>query len=497
MSLHLAAQHLSTKGRGDDTELVHMTKGEVAGLHALAKRHGGSLTRNPETGLTEAGFLSNILPAIVGGATAIFAPEALPWVAGGLGLATASKTGSLGSGIAAGLGAYGAGTLTAGVAGLGATTAASNLAAQDIASGYGSQIATDAAGNAVEGNAQDALLNRTADSVAQSGLNNTLATGASAAASDPSALASQMGGWGSVAKAAGMAAAPILASSMANGATNPGAGSNTGTIDPYTFSRNQVPASKMTPPLIGAKYQPGQDTSQRQYFNNEYTAGTPYQYTAAEGGQVPGYAPGGMVSPKPDMTSVGGNMNAPMAYNHSRVFATPTQAPVPQHVLKMAGGGMPSVSPNGINQPIDPSTGMPYAQPTDLLSSLTSMGRNGQSFSTPFAEGGSIEAMARKGTIIPRMATGGLGAYSDGGQMLKGPGDGMSDSIPATINQKQPARLANDEFVVPADVVSHLGNGSSDAGAKQLYAMMDRIRQARTGTKKQGKKVNPTKYMPA
>ena len=448
MSLHLAAQHLSTKGRGDDTELVHMTKGEVAGLHALAKRHGGSLTKNPETGLTEAGFLSNILPAIVGGATAIFAPEALPWVAGGLGLATASKTGSLGSGIAAGLGAYGAGTLTAGVAGLGATTAASNLAAQDIASGYGSQIATDAAGNAVEGNAQDALLNRTADSVAQSGLNNTLATGASAAASDPSALASQMGGWGSVAKAAGMAAAPVLASSMANGATNPGAGSNTGTIDPYTFSRNQIPVSKMTSPLIGAKYQPGQDTSQRQYFNNQYTAGTPYQYTAAEGGQVPGYAPGGMVSPEPDMTSVGGNMNAPMAYNHSRVFATPTQAPVPQNVLKMA-------------------------------------------------EGGSLQEMAQRGTIIPRMATGGLGAYSDGGQMLKGPGDGMSDSIPATINQKQPARLANDEFVVPADVVSHLGNGSSDAGAKQLYAMMDRIRQARTGTKKQGKKVNPTKYMPA
>jgi hypothetical protein len=89
-----------------------------------------------------------------------------------------------------------------------------------------------------------------------------------------------------------------------------------------------------------------------------------------------------------------------------------------------------------------------------------------------------------------------LGGYSDGGRMLKGPGDGMSDDIPATIANKQPARLANEEFVVPADVVSHLGNGSSEAGAKQLYKMMDRVRQARTGNKKQGKQIKADKYMP-
>jgi hypothetical protein len=101
------------------------------------------------------------------------------------------------------------------------------------------------------------------------------------------------------------------------------------------------------------------------------------------------------------------------------------------------------------------------------------------------------------------MAGGGLadlGDYADyagGGRMLKGPGDGMSDSIPATIAGKQPARLANDEFVVSADVVSGLGNGSSDAGAKQLYKMMDRVRAARTGKQAQAKQINPTKYMPA
>jgi hypothetical protein len=89
--------------------------------------------------------------------------------------------------------------------------------------------------------------------------------------------------------------------------------------------------------------------------------------------------------------------------------------------------------------------------------------------------------------------------YAEGGtpRFLSGGGDGMSDSIPATINNKQPARLADGEFVIPADVVSHLGNGSSKAGAKQLYSMMDRIRTARTGNKKQGKQVNPRKYMPA
>jgi hypothetical protein len=80
-----------------------------------------------------------------------------------------------------------------------------------------------------------------------------------------------------------------------------------------------------------------------------------------------------------------------------------------------------------------------------------------------------------------------LGSYSDGGQLLKGPGDGVSDSIPAQIGRKQPARLADGEFVVPARVVSELGNGSTDAGAKQLYAMMDRVQKNRKKTVGKGK----------
>jgi hypothetical protein len=91
-----------------------------------------------------------------------------------------------------------------------------------------------------------------------------------------------------------------------------------------------------------------------------------------------------------------------------------------------------------------------------------------------------------------------LGGYAAGGnpRLLKGPGDGMSDDIPAVIGRKQPARLADGEFVVPADVVSHLGNGSTDAGAKKLHQMMDRIRTDRTGRKKQAPEVNANKYLP-
>ena len=130
---------------------------------------------------------------------------------------------------------------------------------------------------------------------------------------------------------------------------------------------------------------------------------------------------------------------------------------------------------------------------------------NPDSYRPAYAEGGitdiDLGTTARLSpSPVMMMAEGGisdLGHYSDGGRLLKGPGDGMSDSIPAKIGRRQPARLADGEFVVPADVVSHLGNGSTDAGAKQLYDMMDKVRRARTGNKKQGKEINPRKYVPA
>jgi hypothetical protein len=114
------------------------------------------------------------------------------------------------------------------------------------------------------------------------------------------------------------------------------------------------------------------------------------------------------------------------------------------------------------------------------------------------------QAEASGSSLDPEMAAQGgimhssLGGYAAGGnpRLLKGPGDGMSDNIPATIADRQPARLADGEFVVPADVVSHLGNGSTDAGAKKLHEMMNKVRKARTGNPKQGKQINPNKFIP-
>jgi hypothetical protein len=101
-------------------------------------------------------------------------------------------------------------------------------------------------------------------------------------------------------------------------------------------------------------------------------------------------------------------------------------------------------------------------------------------------------------TPMQNFEHGGIPGYAMGGmpRFLSGGGDGMSDSIHANIDGSQEARLADGEFVIPADVVSHLGNGSSKAGAKQLYSMMDRVRQARTGRKSQGREINPNKLMP-
>jgi hypothetical protein len=127
----------------------------------------------------------------------------------------------------------------------------------------------------------------------------------------------------------------------------------------------------------------------------------------------------------------------------------------------------------------------------------TYQGNNGKKYDASGKEimaGGGMAGYALGGL-------GSLGGYSDGGRLLKGPGDGVSDSIPATIGRKQqPARLADGEFVVPARIVSELGNGSTDAGAKKLYAMMDRVQRARgktTGKNKVAANSRADKYLPA
>jgi hypothetical protein len=113
-------------------------------------------------------------------------------------------------------------------------------------------------------------------------------------------------------------------------------------------------------------------------------------------------------------------------------------------------------------------------------------------------DGGPIFSSASRPELA-RLAGGGianLGGYSDGGQLLRGPGDGVSDDIPATIGNKQPARLADGEFVIPARIVSELGNGSTDAGARKLYAMMDRIKKTRAKAKNIAANTKADKHLP-
>ena len=127
----------------------------------------------------------------------------------------------------------------------------------------------------------------------------------------------------------------------------------------------------------------------------------------------------------------------------------------------------------------------------------------GGSFSGSGADAGADGGGEANGGLMHAYAAGGgynLGDYSDGGRLLRGPGDGVSDSIPATIGKKQPARLADGEFVVPARIVSELGNGSTEAGARKLYAMMDRVQSARgktVGKGKVAKNSRAERYLPA
>jgi hypothetical protein len=134
------------------------------------------------------------------------------------------------------------------------------------------------------------------------------------------------------------------------------------------------------------------------------------------------------------------------------------------------------------------------AAATSAAASAASVGV-GDAAASGGRRGGQVSGYAMGGGL------GSLGSYSDGGRLLKGPGDGVSDSIPATIGAKnQPARLADGEFVIPARIVSELGNGSTDAGAKKLYAMMDRVQRARgktTGKNKVAANSRSDKYLPA
>jgi hypothetical protein len=171
-----------------------------------------------------------------------------------------------------------------------------------------------------------------------------------------------------------------------------------------------------------------------------------------------------------DLLKLGAAAAAPV------MLAPPEQGP--QYTGSGANPFQYTYNPN--TQNYSAATGVPGGEQQYFRPAYTRMAEGGVA-SAPMQP---LEPSTSRDSAV-RYAGGGishLGDYSDGGRLLKGPGDGVSDSIPATIANKQPARLAYGEFVVPARIVSELGNGSTEAGARKLYAMMDRVQKARGKT---------------
>lgn len=556
MSLQLAAQHLASRGRGPDTQLVHMAPGEVAGLHALAKAHGGSLTTNPDTGLPEAGFLSSILPMLVGAGLS-FIPGVGPMMAAGIvGGGTTLATGSLKKGLMAGLGAYGGAGLGQGLAASAATTATPAATAA-------AQTAAEAAAKAVtpvvptpEMLAAPPPVAPVAPVAPAPYTNNILdlpappapVTAAPSMVPNPTALtpeAAQIGNAYAQEQAAQNAFGKTLAEQPANtslksafsnlqteagrnafmgnaaskGVEAAGVGGGSGLFKYGMAAASPVIAERMKPkePPKPKQYDPidydfsynrvadpnegytGAYTGERTYFNPTFIE---RPKMAAEGGLMdiyPGtdtatanYADGGGIAPvaQNPYYSMSGQSGDAFKYLMGQMPA-PSRAPAPAATATAAYAPVKPAAPSTSNGPIgrlidrvksaraqegtptytfDPVTGM-FSEPTYVKEPETKAPEPVQEY----AANGGLMALAQGGQSH-------LGDYSDGGRLLRGPGDGVSDSIPASIGDKRPARLADGEFVVPARIVSELGNGSTEAGARKLYAMMDRVQKARGKT---------------
>jgi len=377
-------QDLASQGRYGDSMLVHMSPQEVGGLQALARSQGGSLTTNPDTGLPEAFRLKNLLPTLAGAALTIGSGGAInPMTAGFMvGGFEGLRTGNLGRGIMAGLGAFGGAGLGSALASQGAQT----LAHQEGLKAIGGE------------------------EIFKAGLNPSQATQyANAVQAAQSSAPTTIGGNFQ------------LAGQGLRNIGQPGFIANLGQAFP-TMTQKVLAATPTAMEIMEAN-QPKFELAQAPVEKSNYAG--PY---------VP--------SPR--------NVRFP--------------------------GQRDTTSEFEFFDPVNPVPGF-RTLPMPMYAASGGMMDTGEN---------------------PRdeMAAGGLTAFKRGA-FLQGNGDGMSDSIPAVIGEKQPARLADGEFVIPADVVSHLGNGSSKAGAQRLHAMMDRVRQERTGKKRQAPEIRSERYMPA
>ena len=470
MSLELAAQHLASRGRKGDTMLVHMAPQEVSGLQALAKAHGGTLTVNPDTGLPEANFLKRMLPMLIGAAlTPLTGGLINPMTAGLLvgGVETA-RTGSLGKGLMAGLGAYGGAGLGSGLMGAGSsamTTEAAKAAAQPGLSEFAKAQAIDNA-SIVSG------LKEAANPFA------TMGQGVASLGTEAgrSAALSSMGGGMQAAKYGLAAASPML---MQGAEQTPYAGSGPNPYeydyDPNTQRYTRVPPGTRQRDILAPTTQMAANGGMMNSGPVEEMSNRNEMETMmANGGQM--FATGGQINLQGtfDVGGGGGGGGQFGQSNANGYRAAGSGGGGDGMLVGMGGtaengykspGGMGGLDINAIQA--DPQGFQRWMQGAQQQERQMPGSTMLAGFGPGFAAGGGISN---------------LGDYSDGGRLLKGPGDGVSDSIPATIANKRPARLADGEFVVPARIVSELGNGSTEAGARKLYAMMDRIQKARGKT---------------
>ena len=456
MSLQIAAQHLASKGRGPDTMLVHMAPGEVKSLQQIAMANGGSLTINPQTGLPEAGFLSSILPMIAGAALApLTAGTSLAFLGTPMGAALtvgglqALRTGSLQKGLIAGLGAYGG-------AGIGNVIGNAGTAAIEagVAPAATSPI-VNPAGPAPAWMTQAAPVTPTVEGFV------------------PSATNYGPGGIDLSRIPVTPNVPPIAGTSGLLGTGTSGIGLPIEQPPPFMATNTAAP---MTPPTQAV---PPNVPNQMDLMSDKAAA-------LREAGPMGRFTKGlSAIADTPDLLFNKENLKYGLAGLGSLLLQEPKSAQAPKDTEQYRYAYNP-------NREMPPYRAGDVGEFQYFRPSYTRLA----------AEGGMmnelpVQRMSDKNEAETMMANGGqmyakggishLGDYSDGGRLLRGPGDGVSDSIPATIANKRPARLADGEFVVPARVVSELGNGSTDAGARKLYAMMDRVQQRRAKTVGKGK----------
>ena len=284
-------------------------------------------------------------------------------------------------------------------------------------------------------------------------------------------------------------------------------GSGEGSL-PSNTSGNTVTTG--TPDATGySDYGDGDNTS----YNSDgtiNTEGTAYASDLAPGGLFSGTDLAKLFAGSPLLKTLGAAglgkladkifdvQKGPGGYRGGIPTLTASRQMLPIPTSRMNAAGAPMLDAKGVPIPRRPgSGGVSYFTPMQYLKA----GQVPAAAEPVVPPPSAIETLPQANpTIQDTYASGGittLGGYSDGGRLLKGPGDGVSDSIPAMIGKRQPARLADGEFVIPARIVSELGNGSTEAGARKLYAMMDRIKKARSKAKNIAADTKSDKHLPA